>query len=428
METTTVPTHEALLNEGSQECGKQWKIGGVVGFILLVVAAIVIAQTTKTHNVAVAATSGSSGSNSSSSTNSTSSVGCTFNFCAQTYSWTQEQFYNLLWEQAVDATPIVLSSWNYSYGDANLLYSWMQISTTPTQNLTFIVGVNQDHLNQKLSTVIYIHPTAQSAQLAYDHGYTHPLAKSGHLVIAMDQRWHGNRVSGVNNLTTATGPYFTALNNSWVNGKMYPYIYDTVLDVVRLIDYLETRPDVDTTRIGISGVSSGGTISWRAAHIDSRISVVNPIIGVEWVRNSTENGFWFSRIWSLRPPFLQAAQEIQGLDPALFTDISNLSLINPEVVAKVWARINPGIMDQFDSPVALPALSPRPMYIMYAQNDTRNGNLNGVLATIEIVKQQYQKDNASANLSLYMRLNQQHGEWPGLPDQIAAFFNSTFLS
>jgi cephalosporin-C deacetylase-like acetyl esterase len=35
----------------------------------------------------------------------------------------------------------------------------------------------------------------------------------------------------------------------------------------RLIDYLETRPDVDRTRIGIIGLSKGGMESWLAAAV-----------------------------------------------------------------------------------------------------------------------------------------------------------------
>ena len=37
-----------------------------------------------------------------------------------------------------------------------------------------------------------------------------------------------------------------------------PYLYDTVWDVMRLIDYLSTRTDVDPSRIGLVGNSRAG--------------------------------------------------------------------------------------------------------------------------------------------------------------------------
>lgn len=48
-----------------------------------------------------------------------------------------------------------------------------------------------------------------------------------------------------------------------------------------LLDYLQTRPDVDPARIGITGVSLGGMHSWLAAALDERIAVAAPMIGVQ---------------------------------------------------------------------------------------------------------------------------------------------------
>jgi dienelactone hydrolase len=40
---------------------------------------------------------------------------------------------------------------------------------------------------------------------------------------------------------------------------------------MRAIDYLETRPEVDAKRVGIMGISGGGTISLFTAALDARI-------------------------------------------------------------------------------------------------------------------------------------------------------------
>jgi dienelactone hydrolase len=46
-----------------------------------------------------------------------------------------------------------------------------------------------------------------------------------------------------------------------------------VWDVMRAIDYLQTRTDVDSKRIAVMGISGGGTTSLFSAALDSRIKV-----------------------------------------------------------------------------------------------------------------------------------------------------------
>jgi dienelactone hydrolase len=53
-------------------------------------------------------------------------------------------------------------------------------------------------------------------------------------------------------------------------------IGERVHDMGRLIDYASTRPEIDTSRIAITGNSGGGTVSFFAAALDERISVCVP--------------------------------------------------------------------------------------------------------------------------------------------------------
>ena len=46
-----------------------------------------------------------------------------------------------------------------------------------------------------------------------------------------------------------------------------------VYDSLRAIDYLTTRPDVDTSRLGTLGLSLGSTMAWWVAALDTRIKV-----------------------------------------------------------------------------------------------------------------------------------------------------------
>lgn len=53
-------------------------------------------------------------------------------------------------------------------------------------------------------------------------------------------------------------------------------IGERVWDIMRLIDYAKTRPEIDTSRVAITGNSGGGTVSLYAAACDERINVCIP--------------------------------------------------------------------------------------------------------------------------------------------------------
>src|SRR5262249_38680894 len=51
-------------------------------------------------------------------------------------------------------------------------------------------------------------------------------------------------------------------------------------NAMRAIDYLETRPEVDKNRIGMTGRSGGAAMSWFTAAVDPRVKVASPIMGI----------------------------------------------------------------------------------------------------------------------------------------------------
>lgn len=51
-------------------------------------------------------------------------------------------------------------------------------------------------------------------------------------------------------------------------------------DCIRALDYLETRPEVDKTRFGVTGRSGGGAYSWWTAALDPRIKCAVPVAGI----------------------------------------------------------------------------------------------------------------------------------------------------
>ena len=51
-------------------------------------------------------------------------------------------------------------------------------------------------------------------------------------------------------------------------------------NAIRAIDYLETRPEVDKTRIGMTGRSGGAAMTWFTAAVDSRVKAAAPVMGI----------------------------------------------------------------------------------------------------------------------------------------------------
>ncbi|QOV92496.1 acetylxylan esterase [Humisphaera borealis] len=61
-------------------------------------------------------------------------------------------------------------------------------------------------------------------------------------------------------------------------------------NAIRALDYLETRPEVDATKFGITGRSGGGAYSWWTAAIDTRIKVAVPVAGITDMQNHVVDG------------------------------------------------------------------------------------------------------------------------------------------
>ena len=50
-----------------------------------------------------------------------------------------------------------------------------------------------------------------------------------------------------------------------------------VWNAIRALDYLESRPEIDSTRLGLTGISGGGAITWYTAAVDERVAAAAPV-------------------------------------------------------------------------------------------------------------------------------------------------------
>jgi dienelactone hydrolase len=178
------------------------------------------------------------------------------------------------------------------------------------------------------------------------------LAQRGFVVAAIDGRYRGERQNGKS--------LEAAMVESLRTGKGHPFLVDTTYDILRLTDYLETRPDVDAARIGMTGFSEGGIITWMAAAADDRIKVAAPVIGVTTFKDMLEMA---------DGPEVQA--RLQQFEPVLKEYARDLGEkeVNAKVLQMAWTKLVPGMVDRFDAPNILPLIAPRPLLILSHEQD-----------------------------------------------------------
>jgi dienelactone hydrolase len=206
----------------------------------------------------------------------------------------------------------------------------------------------------KLPAVVVLHGTGGNKE--GQRGWCQNLAKHGIIGIAIDARYHGERAEGAK----GAARYNEAIAAAWKatpEEMEHPFYFDTVWDLWRLADYLETRADVDARRLGMIGFSMGGIQTWLAASVDERWKVSVPAIGVQSFKWSLENEKWQGRARTIAPAHERAAKDLG--EPA----------VNQKVCRELWNKVIPGILGQFDCPSMLRLFAGRPLLIANGDQD-----------------------------------------------------------
>ncbi|MGV3608158.1 MAG: alpha/beta hydrolase family protein [Planctomycetaceae bacterium] len=197
----------------------------------------------------------------------------------------------------------------------------------------------------KLAGILHIHGGGQTASLDWVRYW----AKQGYVCVSHD--FCGAMKGRSPSMVTAweltpgymadpSGPKSSlkpsAKHNSW---------YHWILVARRSLTLLESHPQVDPKRLGVFGVSVGGTLTWMVAGCDERVSAAVPIYGVG------QNTYTFP--WQL------------PTDPADESAQVTRSLLEPEGYAP-WVIC--------------------PLLFMNASND-HHGRLDWGMRTLELTKQ-----------------------------------------
>ena len=221
------------------------------------------------------------------------------------------------------------------------------------------------------------------------------LATEGFIGIAIDGRYHGARTKAGKGTEEYSAALLRAFDAPAGQPHEHPFFFDTVWDVIRLIDYLETREDVDATRIGVIGFSKGGIEAYLAAAADPRIAVAVPCIGVQSFRWALDHDAWRSRIETVQAAFDAAAQH------------SGVSKPDARFVHTFYDHVAPGLDGEFDGPAMLPLIAPRPLLSINGGTDARTP-LPGLNECAEAARRAYHAAGADEKFVLLVQPNTGH--------------------
>jgi pimeloyl-ACP methyl ester carboxylesterase len=209
-------------------------------------------------------------------------------------------------------------------------------------------------------------------------------ARRGFVGVALDARYHGDR----------GGDLTRAMIDSYRNGKEHPYLWDTVWDTWRVLDYLQNRPDVDRNRLGVTGISLGGHTTWMVS-ADPRVKVAVPMISVcSWRWQLAHQGYG------------QRVRNLQGAFDAVRDDLGEKE-VTPKVVAAAWERWMPGIPGKYDCQDILGAMAPRPLLILGGDSDPV-APIEGAREAYDVIAKAYRDAGAADHLQMIIAAHSGH--------------------
>lgn len=164
-----------------------------------------------------------------------------------------------------------------------------------------------------MPAALLMHGSGGDKDVNYIHAMSEALTRRGIITLSIDAQYRGDRMKPgrVNDIK----PDSYTWRDAWVQ---------TVIDLRRAIDYLQTRPDVDKSRVGYLGVSMGGILGGILGGVEDRIAcfaLVVPGGGFVDLAKNVDKYPLLKEHWpiTVTPEVMQRVEEIANVaDPIYF--------------------------------------------------------------------------------------------------------------
>lgn len=188
------------------------------------------------------------------------------------------------WPEKTDLRPVITGKTEHDEFTVERLHFQSRPGLYVTGNLYL-----PKNLDKPAPTILYVcgHAVVKKDGVSFGNkaGYQHHgawFARNGYVCLTIDTLQLGE-IEGLHHGTYRDGMW-------WWNSRGYTPAGVEAWDCVRALDYLETRPEVDKERIGVTGRSGGGAYSWWIAALDERIKVAVPVAGITDLENHVVDG------------------------------------------------------------------------------------------------------------------------------------------
>jgi len=141
----------------------------------------------------------------------------------------------------------------------------------------------------KLPAILYVcgHGRVKKNGISYGNKATYQhhgawFARNGYVCLVIDTLQLGE-IEGIHHGTYRYGMW-------WWNARGYSSAAVESWNCIRALDYLQSRPEVDGEKLGVTGRSGGGAYSWWISALDERIQCAVPVAGIASLRNHVVDG------------------------------------------------------------------------------------------------------------------------------------------
>src|SRR5688572_1084925 len=141
----------------------------------------------------------------------------------------------------------------------------------------------------KVPAILYVcgHANVKEGGISYGAkaNYQHHgewFARHGYVCLTIDTIQLGE-LEGLHHGTYREGMW-------WWNARGYTPGGVEAWNSIRALDYLQSRPEVDGEKLGMTGRSGGGAYTWLTAALDERVKVAVPVAGMTDLQNYVVDG------------------------------------------------------------------------------------------------------------------------------------------